>query len=110
RGKGRRPELGANLGEAGQSTSRYNAALTEISGGIEADPTPGVVTTLVQRLLEETSAIQKKMELLDNQFTASSQTIRQLRDRLEGLRREAHTDSLTGIANRKSFDATLRDA
>jgi diguanylate cyclase len=103
-------ELVSNLGEAGQSTSRYNAALTEISGGIEADPTPGVVTMLVQRLLEETAAIQKKMELLDNQFTASSQTIRQLRDRLEGLRREAHTDSLTGIANRKSFDATLRDA
>jgi len=103
-------ELVSNLGDAGQSTSRYNATLTEISGGIEADPRPDVVTTLVKRLLEETAAIHKKMELLDNQFTTSSQTIRQLRDRLEGLRREAMTDALTGIANRKAFDATLRDA
>jgi len=103
-------ELVSNLGEAGQSTSRYNAALTEISGGIEADPAPDTVTKLIRRLLAETAAIQKKMELLDNQFTTSSQTIRQLRDRLDGLRREALTDSLTGIANRKSFDATLRDA
>jgi len=103
-------QLASNLGEAGQSTSRYNAALAEISGGIEADPAPDVVTTLVKRLLDETAAIQTRMELLDNQFTTSSDTIQQLRDRLEGMRREALTDSLTGIANRKSFDATLRDA
>jgi diguanylate cyclase len=56
-------ELVSNLGDAGQHTSRYNAALTEISGGIEADPTPSVVTVLVKRLLEETATIQKKMEL-----------------------------------------------
>jgi diguanylate cyclase len=103
-------ELVSNLGEAGQSTSRYNATLTEISGGIAADPAPDTVTTLVKRLLAETAAMQKKMELLDNQVTSSSQTIRQLRDRLEGVRREALTDSLTGIANRKAFDVTLREA
>jgi len=103
-------QLVSNLGEAGQSTSRYNAALTEISGGIEADPAPDVVTVLVRRLLEETAAIQRRMEHLDNHFTTSSETVRQLRDRLEGLRREALTDPLTGIANRKAFDATLRDA
>jgi diguanylate cyclase len=102
--------LVSNLGEAGRSTSRYNAALTEISGGIEADPAPDVVMVLVKRLLEETGAIQKRMELLDNQFTSSSQTIQKLRDRLEGMRREALTDALTGIANRKAFDATLRES
>ena len=103
-------ELITNLGEAGQSTSRYNAALTEISGGIEADPAPDRVTNLIRRLLDETAAMQQKMDLLDNQFTASSQTIHQLREKLEGLRREALTDSLTGIANRKAFDTSLRDA
>jgi diguanylate cyclase len=103
-------ELVSNLGEAGKSTSRYNATLTEISGGIEADPAPDTVMTLVKRLLAETATMQKKMELLDNQVSTSSLTIRQLRDRLDGLRRESLTDSLTGIANRKAFDATLREA
>jgi diguanylate cyclase len=103
-------ELVSNLGDAGQSTSRYNAALTEISGDIQADPTPDLVTVLIKRLLAETASMQKRMELLDNQFTSSAQTIRHLRDRLEGLRRETMTDSLTGIANRKAFDAILRDA
>lgn len=103
-------ELVSNLGEAGKSTSRYNAALTEISGDIASDPAPDTVTTLVKRLLAETATMQKKMELLDNRVTSSSQTISQLRDRLEGLRREALTDPLTGIANRKAFDTTLRDA
>jgi diguanylate cyclase len=103
-------QLVSNLGEAGRTTRQYNAALAEISGGMEADPAPDVVTTLLKRLLDETGAIQKKMEHLDTQFTTSSETIQQLRDRLEGMRREALTDSLTGIANRKAFDATLRDA
>jgi diguanylate cyclase len=103
-------ELFSNLGDAGKSTSRYNATLTEISGDIAADPAPDTVTILVKRLLEETATIQKKMELLDNQVSSSSQTIRQLRDRLDSVRREALTDSLTGIANRKAFDASLRDA
>src|SRR5215470_12385224 len=61
-------ELASNLGEAGKSTTRYNAALTEISGGIEAAPAPDVVMMLIKRLLEETGAIRTKMELLDNQF------------------------------------------
>src|SRR5579871_6173082 len=103
-------ELVSNLGEAGKSTSRYKSTLSEISGDIAADPAPDTVTVLVKRLLEETAAMQNKMELLDNQVSSSSLTIRQLRDRLEGMRREALTDSLTGIANRKAFDATLRDA
>src|ERR1700680_1308860 len=59
-------ELITNLGDAGQSPSRYNAALTEISGGIEADPAPDRVTNLIRRLLDETAAMQQKMELLDN--------------------------------------------
>ncbi|HKX09950.1 MAG TPA: diguanylate cyclase [Stellaceae bacterium] len=103
-------ELVSNLGDAGRSTSRYNATLTEISGGIAADPAPDTVTILVKRLLEETATMQKKMELLDNQVSTSSQTIRTLRDRLDGLRREALTDALTGIANRKAFDTGLREA
>jgi diguanylate cyclase len=103
-------ELVSNLGDAGKSTSQYKSTLTEISGGIAADPAPNTVTVLVKRLLEETATMQKKMELLDNQVSSSSSTIRQLRDRLEGFRREALTDPLTGIANRKAFDTTLRDA
>ena len=103
-------ELVSNLGEAGKSTSRYNATLTEISGDIAAAPAPDTVTVLVKRLLEETATMQKKIELLDNQVSSSSSTIRSLRDRLEGMRREALTDPLTGIANRKAFDATLRNA
>lgn len=36
--------------------------------------------------------------------------VSKLREDLEKMKREAHTDSLTGIANRKAFDEKLRDA
>ncbi|MFV1852753.1 MAG: GGDEF domain-containing protein [Porticoccaceae bacterium] len=40
----------------------------------------------------------------------SSDEVSKLRDDLEKLKREALTDGLTGIANRKAFDEKLRDA
>jgi diguanylate cyclase len=102
-------ELLTNLSEAGKSTSHYNATLTQISDDIVAEPAPDAVTKLISRLLEETGAMQRRMELLDTQFNDSSKTIRDLREKLEGLRRESLTDSLTGIANRKAFDLNLRE-
>jgi len=103
-------ELLTNLGEASKGTGRYNAALTEISEGIVEEPTPNVVTKLVARLLEETGAMQRRVELLDTQFNDSSQTIRQLRENADDARHESLTDSLTGIANRKAFDLNIMDA
>lgn len=103
-------ELVSDLGEVARSTSRYSASLAEISGGLSADAAAGDVTALVQRLREETAALQGKIELLDNRFAGSSETVRLLRERIEGLRRESLIDPLTGIANRGAFDAALREA
>jgi len=99
-----------SLGEAGASTDRYNSALREITGDLEESRQPQEIRKLGLRLLEETQAMQRKMELVGQEFSTSAQVIQQLRVKLEGATRDALTDGLTGIANRKAFDMRLREA
>ncbi|MBX2832683.1 MAG: GGDEF domain-containing protein [Rhodospirillales bacterium] len=47
---------------------------------------------------------------LEDRLDETSSEVSRLRDDLEKMKREALTDGLTGIANRKAFDEKLRDA
>src|SRR6185437_6898731 len=49
-------------------------------------------------------------EQLESRLSQSSGEIKELRQNLAAVRHEAMTDALTGIANRKSFELTLRNA
>jgi diguanylate cyclase len=49
-------------------------------------------------------------QALENQLRSTSSEISQLREEVETTRREASTDGLTGIANRKMFDSRVLDA
>lgn len=62
----------------------------------------------VQSLAVETQRMQQSNSALQERLKASSEEIASLRQNLEDVQREAMTDALTGIANRKMFDATLR--
>jgi len=99
-----------SLGDAGANTSRYSATLKEITGTLGEIQNPQEIRQLGLRLLEETQAMQRKMELVGQEFSTSAQVIQQLRIKLEGATRDALTDALTGIANRKAFDMRLREA
>ncbi len=98
------------LGEAGRDQSAYGEKLAGFSGDLAkgAEGTP--VAELVREILSETQEIAKKSEALESRLGQSSQQIDELRQHLEEVQREAMTDALTAIANRKYFDSTLRSA
>lgn len=60
-------------------------------------------------LLGATREMEGVNKILENRLHSSSSEISKLREDMENLKREAMTDGLTGIANRKAFDARLRD-
>ena len=62
----------------------------------------------VTKVLTETRKMEETNKVLENQLADSTDEIGQLRDDLEDMRKEALTDALTGIANRKLFDMELR--
>jgi diguanylate cyclase len=63
---------------------------------------------LIDSLVEETSRIVGRSERLGFDLKQSSDKIDALERTLEDLRREATTDGLTGIANRRYFDIALQ--
>jgi diguanylate cyclase len=63
---------------------------------------------LIDSLVEETSRIVGRSERLGLDLKQSSDKIDALERTLEDLRREATTDGLTGIANRRYFDMVLQ--
>jgi diguanylate cyclase len=96
------------LGEAGRDQSAYGEKLEGFSGQLAEDSDTERVADLVRGILSETQEIVEKSQALENRLDQSSQHIDELHRHLEEVRREAMTDALTGIANRKYFDAALR--
>lgn len=96
------------IGEAGEETAAYSETLANAEGSIldakDVDGLKAAVTTLI----EDTRKMEEINHALESQLAESTQEVGQLRDDLEDMRREALTDALTGIANRKLFDMELR--
>ena len=68
------------------------------------------VRGIVARLLSQTQAMAQQSLELEKQLQASSSEVAKLRTELDGARREALVDTLTGLGNRKMFDSVLREA
>ena len=98
------------IGDAGEGASAYGETLANAKGDLlGADSADGLKGALT-RLLEDTHKMEELNKQLEEKLEASTEEIGQLRDDLEDMRKEALTDALTGIANRKLFDMELRRA
>ncbi len=98
------------LGLAGTNVSEYGEALETFSGSIGQDVSPDDLKEAIIGALSATREMEQTNKQLAEKFNASSREISRLREDLESMREEAMTDGLTGIANRKFFDAELRRA
>ncbi len=97
----------------GRDTEDYGEALRSFSGNLsnlEDFEDITAIKSLVAGVLNDTKSMAAHMETLRSQVTSSTDEISQLKEELETTRRDALTDGLTGVANRKCFDDTLKRA
>jgi len=95
------------VGDAGVGASRYGATLRDVSGQMQSPQVP--LAPLVARLIEETNEMSRRSQHLGYRLDQSARRIEVLKTNLDDVRRQAMTDGLTGIANRRFFDAVLRE-
>lgn len=100
-------QLAGQMGQSSEDAERYGEALESFSGGIQQSG--GDVQKMVAEILSETRQMKEANSKLESELDQSSQEIKQLKADLVSMRKEAMTDALTGIANRKLFDSTLRE-
>jgi diguanylate cyclase len=99
-----------SLDKVGRGAADYGRALETVQVAL-GDPTQTeTLAEVLSRVLEQTRAMRQQSRDLERQLKDSLTEVSRLRDQLEEARREAMTDGLTAIANRKMFDFVLRQA
>jgi diguanylate cyclase len=103
--------IGAAISAAQRSTSDYGKTLQGASAELSVDVAdPTRLKQLIDRLASSTLHVRKENSLLESRLVHSTDEVKRLRDHLEQVRRDAMTDALTNLANRKAFDEALNRA
>lgn len=89
------------------ATSEYTGKLGGMNEKISDIKDPQELKTVLSAVMEDTNAMMNQNQELEEQLNQSSQAMEEMKRDLEQIRREAMTDGLTGLANRKSFDEEI---
>lgn len=91
------------------SSEAYGDVLAGAGDRLEkADPAS--LRKLVSGLADATRQAEHQNKMLQRRLTESTSEVAKLRDNLAEVRRDAATDALTGLGNRKAFDSVLSAA
>lgn len=96
------------LKEAEEKSGDYGRTLESAATDLNRGLNPEQIRQIVSSLAAATLDMANHNQTLNEQLQKSTKEIDTLRSSLESVRVESLTDSLTGLANRRMFDETLR--
>jgi len=99
--------VAAAIATAKKSQEVYGRTLADAGEGLTEDQEAPVLKKLVETLSAATRTIQRQNSSLEKRLQDSTKEVNKLREHLEQVRRDAMTDALTNLANRKAFDEQL---
>ncbi|MCG6866904.1 MAG: GGDEF domain-containing protein [Thiogranum sp.] len=92
---------------AGSSISSYIQTLDRFAGVLDSPVAVETMAAEVEKILEDTRSTEAAQQQFSTELSKVVAEVDSLRKELEQVREESMTDGLTGIANRKAFDAIL---
>ena len=95
------------ISTAHKSQAAYGQTLDKAATSIETAGDGAGLQAIVSGLSSATRTVQRENETLEKRLDASTREVSRLREHLEQVRRDAMTDALTNLANRKAFDEHL---
>lgn len=90
-------------------TSTFSRGLTLLADGLTAAADAATANEIVATILRDTRAMAEKYREMAEEMKATSDEVLLLRSKLEEARKQAITDPLSGLTNRRYFDARLRE-
>lgn len=96
------------INAAGENATEYGAELESAAARLSSGASPETLRDILAGISRATVSMIQQNQDLNQQLQKSSRDMDDMRRALRQVRAEAMTDSLTGLANRKLFDETLR--
>ncbi len=90
------------------AASDYSQSLVDVTHKITASKNPQEVEEAIRSAAIKTKSMIEQNKKLEHELAQSTLLMAELKRDLEYVRREAMTDGLTGLANRKAFDEEIR--
>ena len=93
--------------QAQASNAAFGKTLAVAGKELAAPQDAHGIRTMVDTLATATRRVQRQNQSLEKRLEASTAEVDRLKEHLEQVRRDATTDGLTNLANRKAFDDEL---
>ena len=90
------------------ATEEYSINLENVTSQVSSTSSPQDLQKVLTNIVSDTKNMLARNRTLEQELDKSSHVMEELQRDLENVRREALTDGLTGLANRKAFDNELR--
>lgn len=100
-------EVNQAVADVRNRTEGYNKNLKKTVQFVQSTQDPEAIQSALGHLVVDTQKMMETNERLNDELQKSTKVISDLQRDLEIVRREAMTDGLTGLANRKAFDREL---
>lgn len=100
--------VAAAIDKARESQADYGDTLAQAVDRMASAPDMDSLGVIVSSLSDATRRIRRHTSALERRLESSNREVIKLRDHLEQVRRDAMTDALTNLANRKAFDEQLK--
>ncbi len=95
------------LAKSAGDSAQYNKTLDTFSGSLQGDLSLDQIRDAVSKVASETRVMAEQNQRLQNQLAQSTQELTEMRYNLDEVRKASLSDPLTGIGNRKFFDAEI---
>lgn len=90
------------------ATSKYSSSLGDVKEKLDGDISKDEMELVLKNVMDNTENMMAQNVALEEKLARSSVVMQELQRDLEIVRKEALTDGLTGLANRKAFDTEIR--
>ena len=97
-------EVNTAVSNVNHATTEYGKSLEDVNAQLKQEKTKEEINHLLNSVLSDTRTMIDQNRYLETLLDNSAKTMQALKQDLEVARKEAMTDSLTGLRNRKGFD------
>lgn len=95
------------MGNVKAATTQYTETLAGVTERVANVKTPEEMAGVVKSVMADTNRMMEYNRKLEDQLNRSSRAMDELKRDMERVRREAMTDGLTSLSNRKAFDEQI---